>query len=90
MNKCPICDGNGLTGRPCPKCKGVKPLRTVLLDVHDGPEGIKIYTDDDRGVIDWSNSFPAVYLEVSINGAFAKFGPFSLDAIYRQLAQQTR
>lgn len=39
--------------------------RKILLDVGDGPEGIKIYTSEDEGVIDWSSTEPTVYLEIA-------------------------
>lgn len=61
------------------------PDKQILLDVGDGPEGITIYTSDDEGVVDWAGSFPAVYITISINGAFAKFGPFSLKGIHDQI-----
>lgn len=56
--------------------------KKILLDVGDGPEGITIYTSDDEGVVDWAGSFPALYITISIMGADAKFGPFSLASIH--------
>lgn len=56
--------------------------KQVLLNVGDGPEGITIYTSEDQGIIDWSPSWPALYIEISINGASSKFGPFTLPAIH--------
>lgn len=57
--------------------------KEILLSVGDGPEGIEIYASEDEGVVDWSNTFPAVYLVASINGASIKLGPFQLPAIYQ-------
>jgi hypothetical protein len=65
-------------------------LRISLLAVGDGPEGISIYTDDDRGVVDWSQTYPAVYVHVAINGASAHFGPFTLESIYNQLKERLK
>jgi hypothetical protein len=62
----------------------------VLLDASDGPEGIRIYTSEEEGVVDWSGTFPAVYVEIALNGANAKFGPFQLAAIHEKLAAQLR
>jgi hypothetical protein len=59
--------------------------KTILLSVGDGPEGIEIYTSEDEGVIDWSSTFPAVYLTASLNGASVKLGPFTMGSIYKQL-----
>ena len=63
-------------------------MKEVLLEVADGPEGIMIYIDDDRGVIDWAQSFPALYCSVAINGAWVRMGPFQLPSIYRQLIER--
>ena len=63
-------------------------MKQVLLEVADGPEGIIIYTDDDPGVVDWSESFPALYCSVALNGAWVRLGPFTLGSIYRQLVAQ--
>ena len=57
----------------------------VLLDIADGPEGIEIYTSEDEGIIDCSNTFPAVYIVVTMYGAMSKFGPFTLKSIYEKL-----
>jgi len=62
--------------------------KKVLLSVCDGPEGIEIYTSDDEGVVDWSSSFPAVYITATLQGASVKLGPFTLPEIYRQLREQ--
>ena len=62
--------------------------RIVLLDVGDGPEGITIYTSENEGTIDWSQTFPALYVDISINGAYAHFGPFSLKSIYESVKKQ--
>ena len=56
--------------------------KEIILDVSDGPEGICIYTSSVEGVVDWSNTFPSVYLTASLNGAFVKLGPFQMPAIY--------
>ena len=63
-------------------------MKNILLRSFDGPEGIEIYTDDDRGVIDWAQSFPALYVTVCINGASAQFGPFQLGSTYESLKRQ--
>lgn len=60
----------------------------VFLDIGDGPEGFKIYTDDNRGVVDWSPTFPPVYVDISINGMSATVGPFTLASIYKQLKEK--
>jgi len=59
--------------------------RKILLEVADGPEHICIYTSEDEGIVDWSPTFPAVYLTASINGAGVKLGPFTLSRIFEQL-----
>lgn len=64
------------------------PERQVLLEVADGPEGILIYTDEDRGVVDWAESFPALYCTVAVNGAWVRLGPFQLHSIYEQLVER--
>jgi len=53
----------------------------VLLDVEDGPEGIKIYLSMDRGVVDWSSSLPAMYIEATLWGASVKLGPFHMNSV---------
>jgi hypothetical protein len=61
------------------------PDRQILLSVGEGPEGIQIFTSDDRGVVDWSSTFPAMYLYASVNGASVLLGPFQMKTIYDQL-----
>ena len=70
-----------------PTAPGV--VREVLLDVKDGPEGIKIWRDDERGVVDWHDG-PAVYIEVAVQDAQVRLGPFQLATIYEQLKQVLR
>lgn len=53
-----------------------------LLYVADGPECIEIYTSEDQGVCDMAQTFPALYLRVSMNEAAAQFGPFTLRSIH--------
>ena len=57
------------------------PNRKILLEVGDGPEGITIYTDSDEGMVDWCGLDEPMYVLVSLWGANAKFGPFTLDTI---------
>jgi hypothetical protein len=64
--------------------------RKVLLDASDGPEGILIYTSEEQGVCDWSETFPALYVEVSIAGARTHLGPFQLSTILLSLRSQLR
>jgi hypothetical protein len=64
------------------------PNREILLDVGDGPEGITIYTDPDKGAVDWSGHEKPLYIEVSMWGASASFGPFDLDSIRQQLVEK--
>ena len=64
--------------------------RVTLLDVHDGPEGIEIYTSEEEGVVDWSNTFPAVYIVVNTQDAMVKLGPFQCSEIYKQLKEQLK
>jgi hypothetical protein len=59
--------------------------KVILLEAADGPEGIEIYTDDEEGIVDWACTFPSVYVNISINGAMAKFGPFTLPKIYKDI-----
>ena len=88
--KCGSCKGFASGHSSC-KCSGftlpVRPLE-VLLEVGDGPEGIKIYTSEEEGVVDWANSFPALYIEVSVQGAYVKLGPFQCFETYRQLMEK--
>lgn len=65
-------------------------MKTTLLFAADGPECIEIYTDDDRGVVDWAPSFPALYIDVSINGARGHFGPFTLGKVYQDIKDALR
>lgn len=55
--------------------------KQILLSVADGPEGIEIYTSEDEGVCDWSQTFPAMYLTASVNDAYVKLGPFTLSSM---------
>jgi hypothetical protein len=64
--------------------------KTYLLKACDGPEGIEIYTSEDEGVVDWSSTFPAVYLQVNTHDAMIKLGPFQMPAIFQQLAEQIK
>lgn len=59
--------------------------KIILLEVSDGPEGIEIYADNDRGIIDWSDTFPAIYITVDIQGAHTRMGPFQLKGIFEGL-----
>ena len=65
-------------------------LRHVLLDASDGPEGIKIYVSEEEGVVDWSETFPAVYVEISLQGASFRCGPFQMREIHDKLMRQIR
>lgn len=60
--------------------------KKILLSVADGPEGIEIYTSEDEGMVDWSPSFPAVYVVINTQDAMVKLGPFQLRSIYDGLA----
>ena len=60
--------------------------KKVLLSVGDGPEGIEIYTSEERAVVDWASDIPALYVDVSLNNVTAHFGPFWLSkALIEQL-----
>ena len=63
------------------------PDRRILLDASDGPEGITIYTSEDEGVVDWSPTLPGLYVTVNINGATARFGPFTLASIREKVEE---
>jgi hypothetical protein len=63
------------------------PDKQILFSVADGPESIEIYTSDHEGVVDWSSTFPAVYLSATLNGAYVKLGPFQLSAIYNGIKE---
>jgi len=75
---CPICKGTGKA-----PAERVKPRhdRKTLLDVKDGPEGIHIYTSEEDAIVDFSEDIPGLYIDVAINGACSKFGPFTLRSI---------
>jgi hypothetical protein len=64
--------------------------KVFLLDVGDGPEGIQIYTSEEEGVVDWSQTFPPVYLEATLWGARVKLGPFTLGSIHTQLKERLK
>jgi hypothetical protein len=64
--------------------------KVPLLSVSDGPEHIEIYTSEEEGVVDWSNTFPAVYLTASTHDTYVKMGPFSLEAIYNGLMESIK
>lgn len=59
--------------------------KRVLFSACDGPESIEIYTSENEGVIDWSRSFPALYLSASTDGASVKLGPFQLPKVYEDV-----
>ena len=50
----------------------------ILMEVGDGPEGIKMYLSEDKAIVDWSTTIPALYVEVALNGAAVQLGPFQL------------
>jgi hypothetical protein len=52
--------------------------KKILFGIGDGPEGITVWTDEDRAVVDWADDLSALYVSVSINGAYSQFGPFTL------------
>jgi hypothetical protein len=56
-------------------------MKTTLLKVTDGPEGIEIYTDDDEAIIDWGAGIPGIYIIATASGAYVKIGPFQLKSI---------
>lgn len=62
--------------------------KQTLLEIGDGPEGIHIYTDEDRGVVDWAETFPPVYIDISMWRVNAHFGPFTLRSIHEQLVNR--
>ena len=64
--------------------------REWLLHATDGPEGIEIYTSEDEGVIDWSATFPAVYVVVATHDSYVKLGPFQCKRVYKQLKEQLK
>lgn len=68
----------------------MKPNTKILLDVADGPEGIKIYTSEDDGVVDWSSTFPAVYIIINTHDAMVKLGPFQCSKIYNELVSKLK
>ncbi len=55
--------------------------QNVLFEIGDGPEYIKIYTSEDRAVIDWSPDIPGLYIEIHREGVFLVVGPFELKTI---------
>lgn len=63
------------------------PTKKILLNASDGPEGIEIYTSEDRAVVDWAAHSPALYVQVNINGAMTHMGPFALDSIRTQVEE---
>jgi hypothetical protein len=54
------------------------PTKKVLMSVSDGPEGIELYTSEERAVVDWSSEVPALYADVALQGAHFHVGPFQL------------
>jgi len=65
------------------------PTKKVLLSVGDGPEGIEIYTSENRAITDWATNIPALYVSVSVNDAQAGFGPFTLsETLIAQLEER--
>jgi len=52
--------------------------KKILFEIGDGPEGITVWTDEDRASVDWADDLSALYVSVSINGAYSQFGPFQL------------
>lgn len=62
----------------------------MLFEAKDGPEGIEVFVDDERGIVDWSSAYPAVYVRIANNGAYCEMGPFQLHTIYKQLYAQLK
>jgi hypothetical protein len=62
--------------------------RKILLEVGDGPEGIVIYESEEEGVVDWSPALPAIYVEVTVQDAMVKLGPFQLASIRHKLYEK--
>lgn len=52
--------------------------KQILFEVADGPEGVTIYSSEDEAISSWGRHVPGVFVSVSVNGAMAHFGPFSL------------
>jgi hypothetical protein len=50
--------------------------RRVLFESADGPDGICLYTSEERSAVDFSGDFPSLYLEVAVMGAHVTIGPF--------------
>jgi len=39
--------------------------KKIIFDTGDGPEGLTVYTSEDEGVVDWSNTTPTVYVVIA-------------------------
>lgn len=52
--------------------------KQVRLVIGDGPEGVEIFTSEERAIVDWAKDIPARYIKVSMMDASAQFGPFTL------------
>ena len=66
--------------------------KTVLLSVGDGPDGIEIFTSEDKAVVDWAHDIPALYINISCGmTSAAQFGPFSLSkSLIAQLKERLK
>lgn len=101
-NKIYIFEFPDLLPKACPKCgtrmhacgcftgtesKPVYDDKVVLFEAADGPEMLKIYTSEEQGVVDWSPSLPGLYIEISLNDVYSRFGPFTLATIREKLEE---
>jgi hypothetical protein len=64
-------------------------IRIPLLSVSSELEGISIFTDDYQKSVNPinPNTYPGLFIAITINGASATFGPFS-QHIYEQLKEK--
>jgi hypothetical protein len=49
----------------------LKADKKVLLSAGDGPDGIEIYTSEDRAAVDWAHDIPALYVDINLNDVVA-------------------
>lgn len=64
------------------------PDAKILFESADGPEGLHIYTSEDRAVVDWGTDIPGLYIEAAVNGAYVKLGPFHMKKIRQALEER--
>lgn len=67
-----------------------KEAKTVILDIGDGPDGVKFYTDRDKSTVE-NVADDSLYVEVATAGSCCTFGPMlpNVTKMLNRLLSQT-